>query len=137
MTNRKFGSAELFGRTSAVQFGPNDRTFFCRAQNFFSFHIQCQWHPFIFLFCLVNQTYEALSLGKIVKRMPELESNYHIKLKLFVCLVDLKFRSRFLCAFYMFSSVPFPFRKQNFDWLVLFGSGRMVKHCFGRSPLTL
>ena len=25
-----------FGRTSTVRFGPNDRTFFCRTQNFFS-----------------------------------------------------------------------------------------------------
>ena len=33
--DRTFGSAELFGRTSTVQFGPNDRTFFCRTQNFF------------------------------------------------------------------------------------------------------
>ena len=28
--DRTFGSAELFGRTSTVRFGPNDRTFFCR-----------------------------------------------------------------------------------------------------------
>ena len=34
--DRTFGSAELFGRTSTVRFGPNDRTFFCRTQNFFS-----------------------------------------------------------------------------------------------------
>ena len=40
-----------FGRTSNVRFGPNDRTFFCRTQNLFSYYIQCQWHPFIFLFC--------------------------------------------------------------------------------------
>ena len=33
--DRTFGSAELFGRTSTVRFGPNDRTFFCRTQNFF------------------------------------------------------------------------------------------------------
>ena len=32
---RTFGSAELFGQTSTVRFGPNDRTFFCRTQNFF------------------------------------------------------------------------------------------------------
>jgi hypothetical protein len=35
--DRTFGSAELFGRTSTVRFGPNDRTFFCRTQNFFCF----------------------------------------------------------------------------------------------------
>ena len=50
-----------------------------------------------------------------------------------VWLLDLQFRSRFLCAFYMFDSVRFRFGKQNFDWLVRFGLGRMVKHCFGRS----
>ena len=33
--DRTFGSAELFGRTYTVRFGPNDRTFFCRTQNFF------------------------------------------------------------------------------------------------------
>ena len=33
--DRPFGSAELFGQTSTVRFGPNDRTFFCRTQNFF------------------------------------------------------------------------------------------------------
>ena len=38
-----------------------------------------------------------------------------------VCLLDLHFRSRFLCAFYMFGSVRFQFGKQNFDWLVRFG----------------
>ena len=33
----------------------------------------------------------------------------------------------------MFGSVWFRFGKQNFNWLVLFGLGRTVKHCFGRS----
>ena len=33
VTDRTFGLAELFGRTSTVRFGPNDRTFFCRTQN--------------------------------------------------------------------------------------------------------
>ena len=52
---------------------------------------------------------------------------------LFVYLLDLQFRYRFLCAFYMFGSVWFWFGKQNFDCLALFGSGRRVQHCFGRS----
>ena len=39
----------------------------------------------------------------------------------------------FFCTFYMFGSVRFWFGKQNFSWLVLFGSGRTVKHCFSRS----
>ena len=53
-----------FGRTSTVRFDPNDRTFFCRTQNFFSsyYYIQCQWHPFIFLFCFVTHMYASLSL---------------------------------------------------------------------------
>ena len=42
---------------------------------------------------------------------------------MFICLLDLQLRSRFLCTFYMFGSVRFWFGKQNFDWLVLFGSG--------------
>ena len=66
---------------------------------------------------------------------PKSEENYHINLRLFVCLLDIQFMSRFLCAFYMFGSVRFRFGKQNFDWLVLFGLGRTVKHCFGRSLL--
>ena len=33
----------------------------------------------------------------------------------------------------MFGSVRFRFGKQNFNWLVWFGSGWTVKHCFGRS----
>ena len=39
VTNRTFSSAELFSQTSAVWFGPNDRTFFCRTQNFFLCYI--------------------------------------------------------------------------------------------------
>ena len=67
--------------------------------------------------------------------MPKLESNCHINEKLFVCLLDLQ--SRFLCTFYMFGSVRFRFGKQNFDWLVLFGSGRTVKYWFGQSLLDI
>ena len=33
--DQTFGTTEHFGQTSIVQFGPNDRTFFCRPQNFF------------------------------------------------------------------------------------------------------
>ena len=57
---RTFGSAELFGRTSTVRFCPNDRTFFCRTQNFFLYYIQCQWHPFILLFCLTTNILSLL-----------------------------------------------------------------------------
>ena len=35
VTEQTFGLAELFGQTSTVQFGSNDRTFFCRTQNIF------------------------------------------------------------------------------------------------------
>ena len=38
-----------------------------------------------------------------------------------VSLLDLQFRSRFLCTFYMFDSVPFWFGKQNYDWMARFG----------------
>ena len=41
VTDRTFGSAELFGQTSTVWFGPNDRTFFCRTQNFFLYYMYC------------------------------------------------------------------------------------------------
>jgi hypothetical protein len=47
VTDRTFGSTKLFDRTSTVRFGPNDKTFFCRTQNFFLYYIQCQWHPFL------------------------------------------------------------------------------------------
>ena len=46
-------------------FSAEDRTFL--------YYIQCQWHPFIFLFCLMTHMYAALSLvliGKIAKRLP-------------------------------------------------------------------
>jgi hypothetical protein len=36
VTDRTFGSAELFDQTSTVRFDPNDRTFFRGTQNFFS-----------------------------------------------------------------------------------------------------
>ena len=39
VTDRTFGLAELFGRTSTVRFGPNDRTFFLQnTEPFFVFH---------------------------------------------------------------------------------------------------
>ena len=72
VTDWTFGSAELLGQTSSVQFGLNGRTFFCRTQNIFLYYIQCQWHTFIFLFCLwptCTQGYHW-SLSKIAKRMP-------------------------------------------------------------------
>ena len=50
--DRTFGSAELFGRTSTVRFGPNDRTFFCRTQNlFFVLHsmLMASFHIFVLL----------------------------------------------------------------------------------------
>ena len=50
VTDQTFGSAELFVRTSTVRFGPNDRTFFYRTQNFF-FVLHSM--P-IFLFYLMN-----------------------------------------------------------------------------------
>ena len=70
VTNRTFGLAKLFCRTSSVRFGPNDRTFFCRTQNFFSYQILCQWHPFIFLFCFMTHICCHWPLWKIARRMP-------------------------------------------------------------------
>ena len=39
VTDRTFGLAEQFGQISTVWFGPNERTFFCRTQNFFLSYI--------------------------------------------------------------------------------------------------
>ena len=41
-----------FRRTSTVRFGPNDRTFFCRTQNFF--HIVFNGNGILFIFVLLN-----------------------------------------------------------------------------------
>jgi hypothetical protein len=59
VTDRTFCSAELFGQTSTVRFGPNDRTFFCRTQNFF-FTIFDPYPPTVRSFLL-------LSIGKFGK----------------------------------------------------------------------
>ena len=91
--DRTFGSAELFGRTSAVRFGPNDRTFFCRTQNLF-FCIKFNANGILSYFCFAKWATCTWSLDKIAKRMqmePKLEWNYHINLKFFVCLLDLGF----------------------------------------------
>ena len=56
-----------------------------------------------------------------------------INWKLFVCLLDLRFRYRCLSTFQRFGSVQFRFGKPNFNWLVRFGSGQTLKHWFGRS----
>ena len=40
----KVNSSEVVtNRTSTVRFGPNDRNFFCRTQNFFFFTIHCMY----------------------------------------------------------------------------------------------
>ena len=49
VTDRTFVLAELFGRTSTVRFGPSDRTFFCRTQNFF--HIAFNANVILSYFC--------------------------------------------------------------------------------------
>ena len=72
--DRTFGSAEKFGRTSTVRFGPNDRTFFCRTQNFFVLHSMpmASFHTFV----LLNDQHVIIVIGKIAKRMstePKLE----------------------------------------------------------------
>ena len=116
VTDQTFRLAKLFGRTSTVRFGPNDRTFFCRTQNFFfSYNIQCRWHSFILLFCLMSHMYMYVII------VCQIQASHLINLKLFVCLLDLQFRSRFLSAV---------------TCLVLFGFGRTVNHCFGRSLIS-
>ena len=56
VTDRTFCLAELFGRTSTVQFGPNDRNFFCRTQNFF-FVLHSMPMAFFHIFALLNDPY--------------------------------------------------------------------------------
>ena len=75
MIERTFGSAELFGRTSTVRFGPNDRTFFCRTQNFF-FVLHSMSMASFHTFVLLNDQHVIIVIGKIAKRMstePKLE----------------------------------------------------------------
>ena len=53
VTDQMFGSAKLFGWTSTVRFGPNDRTFFCRTQNFF-FVLHSMPMASFYIFVLLN-----------------------------------------------------------------------------------
>ena len=53
--DRTFGSAKLFGQTSTVRFGPNDRTFFCRTQNFFFFILHSMPMASFHIFALLNE----------------------------------------------------------------------------------
>ena len=73
--DRTFGSAELFGRTSTVRFGPNDRTFFCRTQNFF-FVLHSMSMASFHTFVLLNDIHSIKVIAKVAKRMltePKLE----------------------------------------------------------------
>ena len=65
VTDRTFVLTQMFGRTSTVRFGPNDRTFFCRTQNFFfrNTYIQYQWHPFIFFVLLNDPHIRGVTIG--------------------------------------------------------------------------
>ena len=159
MSRLKHTLFEIYIIVTDLTFGSVKPNFDCTVrpkwQNFFMqniepfFRITFNANGILSYFCFAKWPTCTWSLGKIAKRMPtepKLEWNYHINLKLFVCLLDLGFtpnnlfvrllfRSRFLCAFYMFGSVRFQFGKQNFDWLVLFCSGRKIKYCFGRSLL--
>ena len=67
VTDQKFGSAELFGRTSTVRFGQNDRTFFCRTQNFFC--IKFNANGILSFFLLNDPHVSSVIIGKIAKRM--------------------------------------------------------------------
>jgi hypothetical protein len=46
VTDKFFGSAELFSQTSTAQM-----------TELFLYYIQCQWNAFIFLFCLMIHMY--------------------------------------------------------------------------------
>ena len=54
VTDRTFGSAELFGRTSTVRFGPNDITFFCRTLNLLIVLHSMPMASFHIFFCLMT-----------------------------------------------------------------------------------
>ena len=58
VTDRTFGSAELLLCSSAKM----TELFSAEHRTFFWYYIQCQWHPFIFLFCLMTHLYAVLSL---------------------------------------------------------------------------
>ena len=60
---------ELFGRTSTLRFGPNDRTLFCRTQNLFC-RITFNANGILTYFCFAKWPSCTLSLGQIAKRMP-------------------------------------------------------------------
>ena len=62
-------------QTSTVWFGPNDRTFFCRTQNFF-FVLHSMSMASFHTFVLLKDQHFIIVIGKIAKRMstePKLE----------------------------------------------------------------
>ena len=77
--DRTFGSAELFGRTSTVRFGPNDCFLFSAEHRtfFFVLHSMASFHIFILL---DDPHVCGVIIGLQVKQP-----------KLFVCLLDLGF----------------------------------------------
>ena len=97
VTDRTFGSAELFGWTVRLNFycavRPKWQNFFLQNTEPF-FRITFNANGILSYFCFAKWPTCTWSLGKIAKRMPtepKLEWNYHINLKLFVCLLDLGF----------------------------------------------
>jgi hypothetical protein len=87
VTDRTFGSAELLLCGSAQMtelFSAEHRTFF---------HITFNANGILSYFCFAKWPTCMWSSGKIANRMPtesKLERNYHINLKLFVSLLDLR-----------------------------------------------
>ena len=71
---RTFSSAELFGRTSTVRYGPNDRTFFCRTQNFF--RITFYANGILLYFFFLNEPHvHGVIIGLQVKRPKECQQS--------------------------------------------------------------
>ena len=112
--DRTFGSAKLFGRTSSVRFGPNDRIFSAEHRTFFPYYIQCQQHPFIFLLFLMTRMQKTLSLV-FRKNRAKIGINLSYQLKIICLFIRSTVQVQFLCSFYMFGSVWFRFGKQNLD----------------------
>ena len=78
VTDWTLGSAQLFGRTSTMRFGPNDRTFFCRTQNFF-FRITFNANGILSYFCFakwptcMRRYHWSSVIAKWMPREPKLE----------------------------------------------------------------
>ena len=90
VTNRTFSLAELVSRTSVVRFSPNDRTFFCRTQNFFFVLHPTSTVSFHILILLDDPHVCCFIIGLQVKQPKECQQSQNwnktiINLNSFVC----------------------------------------------------